>query len=193
MKIKPRILFFIGVCFIFTVVNAAGGTVKGVNVTASSSESQDLCPGKVIDGDPGTRWSSEFSDPQWIQIDLGKKTIVAGVVLRWETAYGKSYRIEVSEDEKSWKQVYSADDSDGGEDEIYFQPVSVRYVRMYGTERATPYGYSLFEIEILDNGLLPDNSYRIMKAVSSSTESGNSDVGAEKARDRNMKTRFVEP
>jgi beta-galactosidase len=31
---------------------------------------------------------------------------------------------------------------------ITFAPVSARYVRMYGTARATPYGYSLYEFEV---------------------------------------------
>ena len=29
---------------------------------------------KAVDGDPSTRWSSAFSDPQWIYVDVGQQT-----------------------------------------------------------------------------------------------------------------------
>ena len=31
-----------------------------------------LTPGFAVDGDPATRWSSAFSDPQWLAVDLGE-------------------------------------------------------------------------------------------------------------------------
>ena len=39
--------------------------------TASSAESAATGARAAVDGDTGTRWSSAFSEPQWIQVDLG--------------------------------------------------------------------------------------------------------------------------
>jgi len=51
-----------------------------------------------VDGNTSTRWSSQFSDPQWFQIDLGATKVISKVILRWQTAYGQSYQIQVSND-----------------------------------------------------------------------------------------------
>jgi len=46
----------------------------------------------ALDGDPNTRWSSEFSDPQYIYVDLGKRYDICSVVLKWETAFGQDFK-----------------------------------------------------------------------------------------------------
>jgi hypothetical protein len=95
-----------------------------------------------------TRWSSEFSDPQWIAVDLEQPLSVSRVELVWEGAYGKAYVIQVSDDGKIWKDVYSTRAGKGGIEVIRFKPVEARWVRMYGTRRGTPYGYSLWEFRV---------------------------------------------
>ena len=117
-------------------------------VSVSSSENATAFPpAAVVDGSTSTRWSSAFSDPQWIQVDLGATRSISRVVLRWEAAYGKAYQIQVSNDGNTWSNAYSTTSGDGGFDEIDLN-VSARYVRMNGTERATTYGYSLWEFGI---------------------------------------------
>ena len=39
---------------------------------------------------------------------------------------------------------------DGGLDDLAFT-ATARYVRIYGTKRATGYGYSIYEVNILGN------------------------------------------
>jgi len=99
----------------------------------------------AFDGNGGTRWESEFSDPQWIYVDLGASYWVSGVKLNWEAASGKEYKIQVSGDASEWQDVYNTTNGSGGEENIVFEPAEARYVRMYGTVRNTPYGYSLWE------------------------------------------------
>jgi hypothetical protein len=70
------------------------------------------------------------------------------VILHWESAYGRSYRIEVSADNATWTTVWSTSTGDGGTDVAAFAPTSARYVRMFGVSRATSYGFSLYELEI---------------------------------------------
>jgi len=102
----------------------------------------------AFDGDPGTRWESEFTDPQWIYVDLGANNTVSGVKLNWETASAKAYKIQVSTNASSWNDVYTQPNGLGGVENISFTPVTARYVRMSGTARNTVYGYSLWEFEV---------------------------------------------
>lgn len=115
---------------------------------ASSEQSSSYDPGYAIDGNRRSRWSSAFSDPEWIQVFLGGPTFnISRVVLRWETAYAADYLIQVSDDGVSWKTVSQVVNGDGGTDSHTVSAVG-RYVRMYGTRRATPWGYSLWEFEV---------------------------------------------
>ncbi len=126
------------------------GLAVGKPVTASSNLARDgaTSPAAVADGDPSTRWSSEFSDPQWIAIDLQKPTRISRVELHWEAAYATAYTIEVSADGKNWQKVFSTENGKGGIESITFAPVEARYVRMTGHRRATPFGYSLWEFRV---------------------------------------------
>nr|AAU82839.1 chitosanase-glucanase [uncultured archaeon GZfos1D1]QNO48786.1 hypothetical protein BEOMFINI_00025 [Methanosarcinales archaeon ANME-2c ERB4] len=119
------------------------------SANASSVESPEYSPDKAIDCPPSTRWSSNFSDPQWITLTLCEEQEISKVILSWERAYGKSYNISASTDGENWTEVYSTNNSDGGVNEIIFNPVSTRYVRMYGIERANEeWGYSLWSFEV---------------------------------------------
>jgi glucose/arabinose dehydrogenase len=106
--------------------------------------------GRSFDGDMATRWSSKYSSPQWIRVDLGSSRRVSRFILRWEVAYGKNYQIQVSGNGSTWTTVVTRTNGDGGVDTQTFTPRDVRYVRMYGTTRATSYGYSLWEFELYD-------------------------------------------
>ncbi|GAB2568603.1 penicillin acylase family protein [Kribbella endophytica] len=122
----------------------------GKTATASSHESGlfNSPPAKAVDGDLGSRWASNWSDPQWLKVDLGSEQPVRRVVLRWESAYAKAYRVEVSRDNVNWTQVFATSNGDGGVDVVRFPAASARYVRVTGTQRATSYGYSLYEAQV---------------------------------------------
>ncbi|ALO13013.1 Glycosyltransferase [Streptomyces venezuelae] len=120
----------------------------GKPATASSVESAGFEAGRAVDGDAGTRWASaEGVDPQWIRIDLGARHTVSRVRLAWEAAYGKTYRIQVSDDGTDWTDIHSTGAGDGAVDDLTVSGTG-RYVRMYGTARGTAYGYSLHEFEV---------------------------------------------
>jgi beta-glucosidase len=151
----PRLALLTVVALVATigvsVVPAEAATTNlalGAVATATSSENAGLGPDKAIDGDPATRWSSAFSDPQALTIDLGARAHITGVTLRWEAAFATAYRIETSPDGSAWTAVHEQTAGDGGVDEITGLDAAARYVRMAGTARATPYGYSLFEFEV---------------------------------------------
>ncbi|MEU0404246.1 discoidin domain-containing protein [Streptomyces sp. NPDC006197] len=124
---------------------------QGRPATASSQENGGTPAGAAVDGDPGTRWSSAFADPQWIQVDLGAPASLSRVDLRWETASAKAYRIELSGNGADWTTAYSTANGPGGNESL---PVTgtARYVRVYGTQRATGWGYSLWEFQVYGDG-----------------------------------------
>ncbi|MFL5730567.1 MAG: lectin-like domain-containing protein [Cytophagaceae bacterium] len=102
----------------------------------------------AVDGNLGSRWESAFSDPQWIYVDLQSPTDIDSVTLDWEPAYASGYQIQTSTDASAWTTVFSTTTGDGGHDKIVFSATNIRYIRMYGTVRATPYGYSLWEFGV---------------------------------------------
>ncbi|MBN2190729.1 MAG: family 16 glycosylhydrolase [Candidatus Aureabacteria bacterium] len=131
-------------------IDPAGPQVisKGRKTKSSSLESPELDDKNAVDGDMETRWSSAWSDPQWIKIDLGAIYKIIGVKLYWETAYARAYDIQVSSDGAEWKTVYSQKSSGGGVESIGDINAEARYIRVFGKKRATDYGYSLWEVEV---------------------------------------------
>ena len=128
--------------------------------TASSTEQGWLGAGNAVDEDyeastHRTRWSSDFNDNQWIQVDLGRSWFVCNVILKWEgaAAYGKDYEIQVSDDAETWTPIYRTTGRTGGTDTLTpAGNVAGRYVRMQGVRRGNGYGYSLFDFQVYPAG-----------------------------------------
>ncbi|MFF3856440.1 discoidin domain-containing protein [Micromonospora sp. NPDC002575] len=120
---------------------------QGRPATASSTEGAGFPASAAVDGNTGTRWSSAFSDPQWLQVDLGVRATLSQVTLVWEAAHARAFQIQTSDNGTTWTTVWSTTTGAGGTQTV---PVtgSGRYVRMYGTTRATGYGYSLWEFQV---------------------------------------------
>jgi hypothetical protein len=133
-------------CFTIAFNRNPGNLASGKRAYASSTETGN--PELVTDGDSNTRWASGSGDNEWIYIDLGKEDNVNGVGLNWEDAYGKKFKIQVSKDAQSWKDVYTVNQGKAGKQELFFDDVTARYVRLLGIERATGWGYSLWDFKI---------------------------------------------
>src|SRR3984885_4953239 len=116
--------------------------------TASSTQdATDYPASDATDGDPGTRWSSAASDPQWLDIDLGSPQQICSVGIEWETAYASAFSIQVSNDNATWTTVYSTTAGTGG-NQTFPITTTARYIRMYATARATQWGDSIFEFDV---------------------------------------------
>ncbi|HUN36132.1 MAG TPA: glycoside hydrolase family 3 C-terminal domain-containing protein, partial [Trebonia sp.] len=116
--------------------------------TASSVQSgTDYTAYYATDGDPGTRWSSAPSDPQWLEVDLGAAQQICSVGIEWEAAYATAFSVQVSNDNATWTTVYSTTTGAGG-NQTFPISTTARYVRMYGTARGTQFGYSIFEFDV---------------------------------------------
>lgn len=118
------------------------------SATASTVENAATPASNVCDTDPASRWSSEFADPQWVRVDLQSLHYIARVALEWETAYATQYQIQVSNDGANWTSVHTESASDGGADVVDITDATGRYVRVYGTARATQWGYSLYSVKV---------------------------------------------
>lgn len=124
---------------------------QGRPATASSTEKESTPASAAVDGDTGTRWSSAFGDPQWLRVDLGAIATVSRVVLRWEAAYARTFRIQISDDGTAWTTVHSTTTGAGGVQTLDVNATG-RYVRLHGTQRGTLYGYSLWEFQVYGSG-----------------------------------------
>jgi hypothetical protein len=155
--------------YVVTVTNSAGSvpsspatlSVSGADnsnlalsgkATASSQQNGGLAAQYAIDGSVTSRWASAPGvDPSWIAIDLGSVQTFDKVVLVWENAYASQYDIQVSNDNQNWTSVLGGPvQGFGGTETRFFPSTSARYIRMLGLQRATQYGYSLFEFQVVD-------------------------------------------
>jgi len=125
----------------------ASNLALGKRAVASSVEFAGVEASKAFDGNMSTRWSSFPVDPSWIFVDLGQDYTFNQVVLRWDTAYARSYGIYVWRG-SYWQNLYWTNNGDGGVDTITFSPTTGRWILMYGVQRGTPWGYSLWEFEV---------------------------------------------
>jgi hypothetical protein len=161
----------------------------GKPATASTLQDSDHLAGNATDGNPSTRWASTRSDPQWIYVDLGASYVIRDVTLNWEAAYAKAYSIQVSDDAVTWTTIYRKTKGTGGVEQLTGLSGSGRYVRMYGTRRATRYGYSLREFQIYGYVPVGTNLALYRPATASSVLNGQS--VASNATDGNVATRWA--
>ncbi|WP_238016982.1 discoidin domain-containing protein [Dactylosporangium sp. AC04546] len=138
-----------------TAVNAA----QGRPADASSTENAGANPASAaVDGNAGTRWSSVFSDPQWLRVDLGSVQSVCQVTINWEAAYGKDFQIQTSTDNANWTTIKTVTGGTGGNQVLSGLSGSGRWLRVYGTARGSGYGYSIWELVVNVGGTAPTSN-----------------------------------
>lgn len=114
----------------------------------ASSAVNDRIASLVTDGATGSRWESQYTDQEWIYVDLEKEQTLQTLIIKWEEAYAAAYEVQVSNDGKKWTTVGGKRNGKGGVEEITLQHVKARYVKISGIKRATEFGFSIFEIEV---------------------------------------------
>ncbi|UAC02172.1 discoidin domain-containing protein [Dactylosporangium vinaceum] len=183
------------VVVVVTRANAAETLLsQGKPTTASSAESAATPASSATDGNAGTRWSSAFTVPQWIQVDLGSQQSITRVALNWEAAYATAFTIQTSNDAANWTQIYSTTTGTGGSDVSLAVTGSGRYVRLNATAKSTQYGISLWELQIFGGSPSTPGSCGATNAalnkpaLASSTE--NAGTPAASAFDGNTGTRW---
>jgi len=117
-------------------------------VTASSTYEPAYRPEYAVDGDEDSYWSSAFQDDAWLAVDLGGVKKVGRINILWETAYAKSFTVQVSADGRKWTDVYKTGKGQGGENEIRFSSIAARQVRVVCSKRGTQWGNGIRELEV---------------------------------------------
>lgn len=118
--------------------------------TSSSTETQDgrFVPTYAVDGNQASRWSSGYTDSEWLMVDMEEAYLVDSVFIDWTYgAYATKYRIETSIDGVQWHVAARISDAKAGLNTISFSPVEARYVRMYGEKRNSSWGMSMTQME----------------------------------------------
>ncbi len=142
----------VGDTAIVDFINNTGGLELisiGKPIEASSYEGA-VNPHEANDGNPGTRWASQWgNDPEWITIDLLDQYELDSISIRWEAAAATDYEIQVSADSSTWVTAVTVNDGVSNDVRGFGLSGFYRYVRVYGTARTlAAYGYSIWEIEV---------------------------------------------
>ncbi|MFF5081336.1 DUF1996 domain-containing protein [Actinoplanes sp. NPDC000266] len=152
MRWAAAALLAASLLFVPASASAADALIsQGKPATASSTESAAFPASNAVDGNLGTRWSSAFSDPQWLQVDLGATATISSVVLNWESAYARAFSVKASANGSTWTTLYSTSAGTGGRQALTVTG-SGRYVRLETTARATQWGVSLTEFQVYGSG-----------------------------------------
>lgn len=126
---------------------------QGAVATASSVEDglPQFDPQYANDGNLTTRWSSQHTDDQWLQIAFPTPQNLGKIVIHWQAAYATAYKLEVSADGMTWTTVDDVTDGQGGTETDWITASNVKYLRMQGVTRAAvggvQYGYSIYELQ----------------------------------------------
>lgn len=124
----------------------------------------------AIDGNDGTRWESAYTDDEWLVVNMGQVRTFNTVRINWEGAFAKEFTIYYSTDSINWSTFYVETNLvSAGWQTIYKElTVSAQYVRYHGTKRATGYGQSFWEFQVL-NGDAPRENIALGKTIIASS------------------------
>lgn len=116
------------------------------NVTASSTKAGNSK--STTDVNLYTTWKSNEGENQWISVDLEEPEEIGNVRLVWADDFAKSYTIMFSSDAKNWKSIYTTNEGDGKTDNIKFDVLKARYIKVQMNASSKTKGYELSGIEI---------------------------------------------
>lgn len=139
-----------------------------VKVSSSDSSAETSNPANAVDGLDNTRWGAPKTDGNpWYEINLGQQCRIDSVDLKFERAYPKSFRIQISDDGKTWKDYKTIKDwtepGDSTEiqksnyyanlefgNSIHMGDVKTQYIRLYADAkiRDNNWGVSIYEFEV---------------------------------------------
>ena len=146
------IYYQVGACTATTTEN----TNIALSSAGASATASDGNPALAIDGNTGSRWETAASDPHWICVDFGERKKFNTVQLVHEGAYIKTYDIQISDDGTNFTTIKHVSETLAGFPyeqtiELNFD-YAAQYMRSYGTERGTGWGYSLWELRAMYSG-----------------------------------------
>jgi hypothetical protein len=109
----------------------------------------------VTDGTPVTLWSAKDPAKRWLSFDFGAPRTLRRHVIRHAGEGGqdrklntKAYRVETSEDGKSWKSLGTHTGNTQNVTDIEFPPVRARHVKITVTDAGADATARIAEVEI---------------------------------------------
>ena len=139
-------------CFALASTSAQAQDLA-LNQPATASSTQgglaQYRPANANDGNSTTRWSSDYANREWWEVDLGSIRSINRVELNWEAAYARQYRIRTrTSTSNSWSTAATVSISSPGLTIHLFPARDARYVRIRGDQRATQWGISLWDARV---------------------------------------------
>jgi PKD repeat protein len=162
----------------------------GKPTTSSSNENSSLGPEKAVDSDSNTRWSSDWKDNQWWQVDLGASRSIDAVELNWENAYASHYTVSTSTDGSNFTVAADETISQSGLHTTNFTARTARYVRVTGITRSTIFGSSFWDARVLGPVQAPPSGDLARGKATTSSSNENASLGPDQAVDGNSATRW---
>ena len=124
----------------------------------------------AVNGGNSDRWvSNNAQNGTWLMVDLQDMYTISSVKMLWGTTtndnmttnnatFAKSYQIQVSDNNQTWRTVYSTTNGAGGNTQtnlgsmevVKFAPTTCRYVRVYCTEYGVTgrTGYAMYQFMV---------------------------------------------
>jgi mannan endo-1,4-beta-mannosidase len=146
--------FQLGATFLFAPTAYAADLALNQPASASSTEGvrNDLRPALANDGNSNTRWASDFSVPQWWQVDLGSIKTINRVELNWEVAYASRYAIQTRTTSMgTWSTAAVITNNSAGQKIHTFAARDARQVRIYAKRKGSPWGVSLWDARVCND------------------------------------------
>ncbi len=132
-------------------INSAAASNIAYNrpVTTSSNENTTNTGDKAVDANGTTRWSSAYSNNQNFVVDLGANYSINRIRIAWEDAYARDYQLQVSTNNTTWTTIREQwGKSSAAADDYTGLASTARWVKVYCINRATSYGFSIWEFEV---------------------------------------------
>lgn len=108
--------------------------------------------GYINDGDSSTRWSSNYSDSAWVQLELAAPAKVHSIEIDWPNACARAFQLQTSTDGQTWTTVEerTASTCPRTDEVVLDLSEAVKFIRMQGAKRWGAYGYSISTIRVWD-------------------------------------------
>jgi len=116
--------------------------------SASSIEGDAFGSENAIDGDSGTRWSSQMGVPQWLETEWNRSRKISSITITFESAYANDYKIEVWNG-TGWISQITVESNTAYELQHDFkQPIDTTKIRLYFTKAASFGSVSIYELKV---------------------------------------------
>jgi F5/8 type C domain len=178
----------------------------GKTATASSAADSSHTAVNAFDGKTNTRFTTDFNENQWLDVDLGKNYLLSSLIINWEKSYATDFDLVFSLN-GSFTDLYEGSihvrnnvfalSTAFNTDSIALKANTIaRYVRLKGFHSASGNGYSIWEMQVMGStsnaNLFPVSVTAFAATLSSSsntldwttiTEFGNAGFSIERSSD----------